>query len=191
MDVVDEEDRPVPPGEIGELVARPAGRAASLEYFKNPEASARKTRGGWLHTGDMCRRDEDGWLFFVHRKEEGGLRKLGEFVSEGFIRRVLAEVPEVLDVHVYGVPSRGGAPGETDIAAAVVLADRERVDIRALFEHCERSLERSHMPDYIQVVDELPKTPSEKVQTRLLVEALESGQGVYTREQMAASPGGS
>jgi acyl-CoA synthetase (AMP-forming)/AMP-acid ligase II len=187
MDVVDEDGRPVPAGEIGELVTRPAGREATLAYFKNPEASATKVRDGWLHTGDMCRRDEEGFYFFVHRREEGGLRKLGEFVSEGFVRRVLAEDDEVLDVHVYGVPSSRGAPGETDIVAALVVRDREQFDARALFDHCARTLERSHVPDYIQVVEELPKTPSEKVQTRFLAQALESGQGVYAREQMAVS----
>jgi crotonobetaine/carnitine-CoA ligase len=183
MDVLDEEGNPVPAGELGELVARPAGGAAALEYFKNPEASARKIRGGWLHTGDMCRRDAEGWFYYAHRREEGGLRKLGEFVSEGFVRRVIAEDPGVLDVFVYGVPSAGGAPGETDIVAAVVVS--EGFDARALFDRCARQLERSHVPDYIQVVDEFPKTPSEKIQTRFLAEALKAGRDVYTREQMA------
>jgi carnitine-CoA ligase len=143
-----------------------------MEYYKNPEASAKKVRGGWLHTGDVVRRDEDGWLFFLHRKEEGGLRKLGEFISEGFIRRVIAEFPGVADVHIYGVPSRAGAPGETDIVAAVVLTDPGTFAVETLIGHCWDRLERSHVPDLVQVVDELPKTASEKVQTRFLVEAL-------------------
>src|SRR5207245_4268876 len=125
MDVFGEDDRAVPAGQVGELVVRPAGQQAVLEYYKNPEASARKTRGGWMHSGDMCRRDEDGWFYFGFRKEEGGIRKMGEFIQEGWIRRVLAEDPEVLDVHVYGVPSLSGAPGESDIVAAVVVRDKE------------------------------------------------------------------
>ena len=63
----------------------------------------------------MCWRDEQGWLYFGHRKEEGGIRRLGEFVQPGFIGRVLAEDPEVLDVNVYGVPARSAAPGESDV----------------------------------------------------------------------------
>jgi acyl-CoA synthetase (AMP-forming)/AMP-acid ligase II len=172
VDVVDEEDRPVAPGDPGELVLRPAGGTAVMEYYKNPEASAKKVRGGWLHTGDAVMRDEDGWLFFLHRKEEGGLRKLGEFISEGFIRRVIAEHPSVTDVHIYGIPSRAGAPGETDIVAAIVLADGNGFEVEALIEQCRHRLERSHVPDLIQVVAELPKTASEKVQTRFLIEAL-------------------
>jgi crotonobetaine/carnitine-CoA ligase len=171
-EVVDDEDQPVPPGQPGELLLRPLGGPAVMEYYKNPEASAKKTRGGWLHTGDVVRRDDDGWLFFLHRKEEGGLRKLGEFIAEGFIRRVIAEYPGVSDVHIYGIPSRAGAPGETDIVAAVVLNDPEDFAVDALIAHCRQRLERSHVPDLVQIVAELPKTASEKVQTRFLVEAL-------------------
>jgi crotonobetaine/carnitine-CoA ligase len=171
-DVVDDRDRPVGPGQPGELLLRPAGGEAAMEYYKNPEASARKIRGGWLHTGDIVRRDEDGWFFFLHRKEEGGLRKLGEFIAEGFIRRVIAEYPGVADVHIYGIPSRAGAPGETDIVAAVVLTDTGDFSVDALIAHCWDQLERSHVPDLVQVLDELPKTASEKVQTRFLVESL-------------------
>jgi crotonobetaine/carnitine-CoA ligase len=183
MDVVDEAGRPVGPGAAGELVVRPKGGNARLTYFKNPEASAKKVRNGWLHTGDMVTRDTDGWLFFGHRKEEGGLRKLGEFISEGFIRRVLAEDPEVVDVHIYGVPSRNGAAGESTVVAAVVVRNPEVFDADALFSRCESRLERSHVPDVIQVVDDLPRTVSEKVQTRFLAAALTTGDAsrVYSR----------
>jgi crotonobetaine/carnitine-CoA ligase len=187
MDVVDEGGNSMPPGELGELITRPAGREAVLEYFKNPDASARKVRNGWMHTGDMCRRDEGGWYFYGHRKEEGGLRKLGEFLSEGFIRRVVLEHAEVRDVHVYGVPAAGGAPGEKDIVAAMVVRDPAAFDARALFAHCAAHLERSHVPDFLQVVGELPKTATEKVQTRFLIEALATGRGVYTREEAGAT----
>ena len=173
MDVLDAEDRSVGPGEQGELVCRPVGGEARLTYFQNPEASARKVRDGWLRTGDMVTRDAGGWLFFDHRTEEGGLRRLGEFISESFIRRVLAEHEDVLDVHIYGVPARSGAPGETDVVAAVVPRDPGSVDVAGLFALAERDLERSHVPDYIHLVAELPRTASEKVQTRHLLDAFD------------------
>jgi acyl-CoA synthetase (AMP-forming)/AMP-acid ligase II len=189
MDVLDAEDRSVPPGELGELVVRPVGGEARLTYFQNPEASARKIRGGWLRTGDMVTRDADGWLFFDHRKEEGGLRRLGEFISESFIRRVLAEHDDVLDVHIYGVPARSGAPGETDVVAAVVPRDMARVDVAGLFALAERDLERSHVPDFVHLVAELPRTASEKVQTRHLLDAFdEFGPHVFSRRRIAAAP---
>jgi crotonobetaine/carnitine-CoA ligase len=70
--------------------------------------------------------------------------------------------------------------------AAVVVRDKERFEARALFERCVRELERSHIPDYIQIVDELPKTASEKVQTRFLAEALDRASPyVFTRQKGA------
>jgi acyl-CoA synthetase (AMP-forming)/AMP-acid ligase II len=184
MKVIKENDRPAEPGEIGELVVRPAGRAASVTYHRNPDASANKARGGWLRTGDMCWRDERGWFYFAYRGEEGGLRKMGEFVSEGFIRRVLAESPDVLDVHVYGIPARNAAPGETDIVAALMVRDKAHFDVGLAFRRCARNLERSHVPDFIQLVDAFPKTASEKVQNRLLVEGFDlSRPYVFARPQ--------
>jgi acyl-CoA synthetase (AMP-forming)/AMP-acid ligase II len=187
MDVVDEDGQPVAARTVGELVLRPAGGEAKLTYYKNPEASARKVRNGWLRTGDMVTRDEDGWLYFSHRREEGGLRKAGEFIAEGFIRRVLAEDPDIADVHIYGIPSRTGAPGETDIVAAVVPRDADAFAPEAVFARCASLLERSHIPDFLQVVDDLPRTASEKVQVRFLIEQLtESAPNVYLRPTVAA-----
>ena len=186
MEVLDEQDRPAAPREIGELVARPAGGSAAVTYYGNPEASERKTRGGWLRTGDMCWRDEQGWFYFAHRREEGGIRKMGEFVSDGFIRRVVAEHPDVLDLHVYGVPSRSGAPGESDVVVAVVVRDPAAFDVAGLFARCQADLERSHVPDYVQVLEELPKTATEKVQTRLLAEAFDpAAADVFERPEAA------
>jgi acyl-coenzyme A synthetase/AMP-(fatty) acid ligase len=182
MDVLDEDGRSVGPDGLGELVVRPANGEARCTYFKNPEASARKVRDGWLRTGDMVRRDAEGWLYFDHRREEGGLRRMGEFISESFIRRVIAEHPDVLDVHVYGVPARNGAPGETDVVAAVVLREGVAPDAAALFALAEKELERSHVPDFVHVVAELPRTASEKVQTRFLVEDFSAaGARVFAR----------
>ncbi len=187
MHVVGEDGRPLPAGQVGELVVRPAGRPARVEYHQNPEASAQKTRGGWLHTGDMCWRDEHGWFFFAHRKEEGGIRKLGEFVPEDLIVRVLAEDPHVHDVHVYGVPARSGAPGESDVVAAVVATDPDWLDVAALFARCAERLERPYVPDFVQVLDELPKTATEKVQTRLLVQSFDpSSPRVVSRDDVLA-----
>jgi acyl-CoA synthetase (AMP-forming)/AMP-acid ligase II len=188
MRVLMQDGRPAAPGELGELVVRPAGGAAAVTYHRNPEASARKTRGGWLHTGDICWRDGNGWFYFAHRKEEGGLRKMGEFISGGFICRVLAESPDVLDAHVYGVPSRGAAPGEADIVAALIVCDKDHFDVRSAFARCARHLERSHVPDFIQLVDDFPKTASEKVQNRFLVESFDPARAyVFAREDWLAA----
>jgi crotonobetaine/carnitine-CoA ligase len=176
MRIVDEHDHECAPGEVGELISRAVGGETRVEYLKNPEASAAKTRGGWLRSGDMCRRDADGWLFFSHRKGSE-IRHNGEFIQPDFVEKVLAEDPQVSDVYVYGVPAASGAPGEKDVVAAVVPADPARFDARRVFRVLGERLERSHVPTYLQVLAEIPKTASEKPQERFLVADLEARRG--------------
>ena len=170
MKIVDEEGNECPPGVPGELISRPTtGEDAAVEYFKNEKASAKKTEGGWLRSGDVCHRDEEGWLYFDYRKG-GGIRHNGDFVNPGFVEKVIAEHPQVDDVFVYGVAAASGAPGEKDVVAAVVPRDRTVFDPAEVFATCVRDLEANFVPTYLQVVEEIPKTASEKPQERFLVE---------------------
>jgi crotonobetaine/carnitine-CoA ligase len=171
MRVVGEDGTECPPGVLGELVSRPTSGAASLvTYFGNAVASQAKTAGGWLRSGDVCHRDVEGWLYFDYRKG-GGIRRNGDFVNPGFVEATLAEIPEVTDVYVYGVASQNGAPGEKDVVAALVV-DRARFDPATVFAACRRKLEANFVPSFLQVLDEVPKTASEKPQDRFLIEAL-------------------
>ncbi|HVN43572.1 MAG TPA: AMP-binding protein [Steroidobacteraceae bacterium] len=168
--IVDDEGKEVPRGEPGELLFRWAdGTPITIEYFRNPEASARKCAGGWLHMGDIVREDADGWLFFLARKG-GGIRRNGEFINTGFLEKVIAEFDGVDDVYVYGVPARSGAPGEKDVVAAVVPVNASGFDPAALEGHCRSKLEPGMVPSYIQVLEAIPKTASEKPQDRFLME---------------------
>ena len=169
--IVDEDDNECPPGVTGELISRVAGAETKVEYLKNPEASAAKTRGGWLRSGDMCHRDADGWLFFDYRKGTE-IRHNGEFIQPDFVQKVLAEFPEVDDVYVYGIPAKSGAPGEKDVVAAVVLVSGARFDPVEFFRACAAQLERNQIPSYVQVLPEIPKTASEKPQDRYLIDDL-------------------
>jgi crotonobetaine/carnitine-CoA ligase len=182
MQVVDEDGNACPPGVIGELISRPStGEKAEVEYFKNADASKKKTEGGWLRSGDMCHRDENGWFFFDYRKG-GAIRHNGEFVNPGFVERVIAEHRQVDDVFVYGVPATSGAPGEKDVVAAVVAASPDSFDPASVFAMCVGRLEASSVPSYIQVVDEIPKTASEKPQERfLLARFAPDAEGVHPR----------
>jgi crotonobetaine/carnitine-CoA ligase len=183
MKVLDESDNECPPGVPGEICSRPAsGESAKVEYHDNPDASEKKTRGGWLRSGDIGHSDEEGWLFFDYRKG-GGIRRSGDFVNTGFVEKVIAEHPDVSDVFVYGVPSKLGAPGESDVVAAVVAAPGRTLDPASVIELCRRGLEPNFIPSHLQVVDEIPKTASEKPQERFLRERFAIGaEGVYTRE---------
>ncbi|MCC7413123.1 MAG: AMP-binding protein [Gammaproteobacteria bacterium] len=170
--IVDEEDREVPDGTPGEIVFRNAdGSVAPVRYFRNPEASAAKTRGGWFRTDDIGSRDADGWYYFHYRKG-GGIRHNGDFVNPAFVERAISRFDSVDDVFVYGIDSSSGAPGEKDVVAAVVARDRARFVPQALYAHLHRELDRNAVPGLIQVLDEIPKTASEKPQERHCIELL-------------------
>jgi crotonobetaine/carnitine-CoA ligase len=171
MKILDENDQECPPGVPGEICSRPAGGGApTVEYHGNPEASKKKTRGGWLRSGDIGHTDEEGWLFFDYRAG-GGIRHNGDFVNPGFVEKVVAEHPDVSDVFVYGVPAKSGAPGEKDVVAAVVALPGRSIDPASVRDLCRRGLEANFVPSYLQVVDEIPKTASEKPQERFLRDA--------------------
>jgi len=175
MRIVDVHGDECAPGVIGEIVSRPAtGEPASVAYFRNESASRAKTAGGWLRSGDMGHRDAEGWLYFDYRKG-GGIRHNGDFINPGLVEKVIAEHPAVSDVFVYGVPAASGAPGEKDVVAAVVPEPGVGFDAGTLFAHCRRGLEANAVPSWVQVVDEIPKTASEKPQERFLLERFAPG----------------
>jgi crotonobetaine/carnitine-CoA ligase len=189
--IVDETGKQVPHGTPGELLVRPAdGAPFKVEYVGNPEASAQKGEGGWLHMGDVVREDAEGWLFFEYRKG-GGIRRNGDFITPAYVEKALAESGLVSDVYVYGVPASSGAPGEKDVIAAVVPAPGKTLDAQALFLRCREALEANFVPSFIQVVPEIPKTASEKPQERFLIEALAAQpHNVYAEDKLIVARAG-
>lgn len=174
MRILDDQDNECPPGVQGEICSRPiSGDSPKVAYHGNPEASAAKTRGGWLRSGDIGHTDDNGWLFFDYRKG-GSIRRSGDFINPGFVEKVVAEHPAVSDVFVYGVEARSGAPGEKDVVAAVVVTDGESIDAESVLAHCRAGLEANFVPSYLQVLDEIPKTASEKPQERFLRERFDT-----------------
>jgi crotonobetaine/carnitine-CoA ligase len=179
--IVDENDVECAPFVQGEIVFRNADHSCQpVEYFKNPGASAQKTRGGWLRMGDIGHTDESGWLYFDYRIG-GGLRRNGDFVNAGFVEKVVAEHPQVDDVFVYGVDAASGVPGEKDVVVAVVAAKHQVLDAAELFRYCRAHLEANFVPGFIQVMEEIPKTASEKPQERFCLESFRANPGsVFT-----------
>jgi len=168
--VVNEQDQPCAANEQGEIVFQNSdGTCPVITYFKNPQASAKKTADGWLRMGDIGYQDEEGWYYFSYRKG-GGIRRNGDFVNPAFVEKELAEHPEVDDVFVYGVPSSNGVPGEKDVVAAIVAVDRAAFNAESVFALCRAQLESNFIPSYLHLVDEIPKTASEKPQERFLLE---------------------
>lgn len=171
--IVDEAGKDVARGAPGELIFRHAsGDPFIVQYYGNPEASQRKCADGWLRMGDVVHEDDDGWLYFNYRKGSG-IRRNGEFIATAFIEKAIAESGLVDDVYVYGVANEKLAPGEKEVVAAVVPKAGAMLDAQQLFAHCRQQLEAGMLPGFIQVLEQIPKTASEKPQDRYLLEAFE------------------
>jgi len=139
----------------------------TVDYLGNKEASDAKTRGGWLRTGDMVTRDEQGWYFFQHRKGSE-LRRAGDFIQPDHIERVMGEHPDVSEVCVYGIPAASGAPGESDLVAALAPFEGRTIDPATIFAKCRQNLEPNFVPSFLQIKETIPKTISEKALDRIL-----------------------
>ena len=167
MKIVDENDNELPPGERGELISRMTFGPTTVNYFGKKKESSEKTRGGWLRSGDICHKDKKGYLYFDFRKG-GGLRRQGDFIQPDFVERVVGEHATVSEACVYGIPAASGAPGESDIVVAVAPFEGATVDLDSLRELCRKKLEANSLPSYFQLVNEIPKSSSEKHLSRLL-----------------------
>lgn len=180
--IVDENDNEVPTGQAGEIIFRNAdGTSPVVRYLKNPDATLKKTRGGWLRMGDIGYADEDGWLYFLYRSG-GGIRRNGDFVNPAFVEKELAELDVIDDVFVYGVSLPKNAPGEKEVVAAIVPNDALEFDAAEIFKICAENLEGNFIPTFLQVVDEIPKTASEKPLERVLLDGFAiDGANIYTR----------
>lgn len=178
--VVDEADNPVPPGETGELICRLTKGDTKVDYLGLPDESKEKTKGGWLRTGDMVHRDEKGWYFFDFRKGSE-LRRSGDFIQPDYVETVLGGHPDVSEVAVYGVPAASGAPGESDLVAALSPFEGKALDPKSVYDWCREKLEANFIPSFLQVVDDIPKTITEKALTRVLKEAFQKGEGTIYR----------
>ena len=163
----DDNDSEVATGSVGEIVVRANEPSImSSGYYGMPEATVAANRNLWFHTGDLARRDDDGYFYFVGRRAES-IRRRGENISAFEIEEVDKLHPAVLDAAAYGVPSEFT---EEDVMVAVVPRPGHVADPRALIEFCEGGMARHMIPRYVDIVDHLPRTPTEKVEKRTLVE---------------------
>jgi long-chain acyl-CoA synthetase len=162
MRVVDDQDRDVPTGEVGELLVR--GDHVMKGYWRAPEATAEVLRGGWLHTGDLGHVDEDGWYTIVDRKKDMIIRG-GFNVYPREVEDVLYEHPAVRDAAVIGVPDEHF--GE-DVAALVVLREGAQATPAELRAYLRQEVAAYKYPRQVVLVDDLPLGPTGKVVKREL-----------------------
>ncbi len=154
--VVDERDCPVPQGEVGELCVK--GPGVMVCYYKDPEATADVLKDGWLHTGDMARMDEDGFLFLVDRKKDVIISG-GENLYPVQIEDFLTAYPKVHDVAVIGLPD----PRLGEIAAAVIQIKEGMTCTESEINQFCMDLPRYKRPRKIIFAD-VPRNPTGKIE---------------------------
>jgi acyl-coenzyme A synthetase/AMP-(fatty) acid ligase len=167
--VEDESGRKLGPGEVGELVVR--GRHVMRGYWEDPLKTAERFRSAPLpgeriyHTGDLFRTDEDGYFYFVSRKDDI-IKSRGEKVAPKEVENVLHTLNGVVEAAVVGVPDP--VLGQA-VKAVLVLASGVRVTQTEVLAHCRAHLEDHMVPKYVEFRSELPKTGSGKLQRNSLV----------------------
>jgi len=160
--VVDSEDNDVPVNEPGEIVIR--GHNIMKGYYKRPEATAEAMRGGWFHTGDIARRDEEGYLFIMDRVKDMILRG-GFNVYPREVEEVMMTHPAVSMVAVIGVPHE--SLGE-DVKAFVIRKPGAEVSEDELMSWCKENMAAYKYPRSIEFRDQLPMSATGKILKREL-----------------------
>jgi len=158
--IVDDQGRELAPGQPGELAVQ--GDLICKGYYRNPEATAAMMRDGWLMTGDIGYRDEDGYIYLVDRKRD-------MIISGGFnvypseVEQAISELPAVLDVTVIGAPDEKW--GER-VVAVIALKPGAPLSADEVIEHCKQRLGSVKAPKQVEFRDSLPKSPNGKVLKR-------------------------
>ncbi len=165
--VVDDDDRSVPPGETGEIVVRPTRPNTMMQgYYDDPDHTVGAWRNQWIHTGDIGYLDEDGFLYFVAKRDNSIYRgTIAGRISSLEIESVIDALSDVRESAVVGVTNERG---HEEIKAVVVPAEGFDLDPVAVCRHCEQQLPYLKVPRYIELRDALPRSPSGKVQKRTL-----------------------
>ena len=163
--IVNDDDEEVPPGTVGECVCRPREPWTSMTgYWNMPQPTSEVFRNQWLHTGDLLYQDEDGNFFYVDRKSDS-IRRRGENISSMEVEAEINAHPDVIESAVVGVPSE---LGEQEVMAMVVVAGSTTLEPDALIEFLGPRLPRYAVPRYVEFVEALPKTPTQKIQKNII-----------------------
>jgi fatty-acyl-CoA synthase len=157
MKIVDENDNEVPPGTVGEIVAR--SPSVMMGYYKDPERTAEVFRGGWLHTGDLGRMDEEHFFYFVDRKKD--IIKTGaENVSSVEVEQWVAKHPQVAECTAVGLPHEKW--GEA-VTVFVVPSPGAAIEGEEIIAYCREGLAGYKVPKRAIILSEIPKNPSGKI----------------------------
>ncbi len=160
--IVNEDNKFLPPGEVGELICR--GPNVMQDYYRNQKGTDEAIINGWLHTGDLARMDDEGFFYIVDRIKEM-IVSGGENIYPGEIEEVLIKHPAIVDVAVVGVPDPDW--GES-VKAFVVLMEGKTVDEQEVIVFCKKYLASYKKPKAVAFVPSIPRNQTGKALKRLL-----------------------
>jgi long-chain acyl-CoA synthetase len=167
--IVDENDDDVPVGDVGEIIGR--SEAMTIGYWQMPEATAEKLKNGWLHTGDLGRFDEDGYIYIVERKNDmiisGGVNVYPREIEE-----ILYTNPVVSEVSVIGLPDEHWG----EVVKAVIVLKKGAITTEAeIIEFCGKHLAGFKKPKSVDFWEELPKSSTGKILKKDIRKHFEKG----------------
>ncbi len=162
LKIFDESDHEMPYGQQGEIVIR--GEGVMQGYWNRPDESRTALRGGWLHTGDVGRMDSDGYVYITDRVKDM-INVSGFKVWPAEVEQYLYKMPGVQEAAVYGIPA--GAQGEQVVVAVVLKAGATLVSAD-IIAYCREHIAAYKVPARVDIVTELPKSPSGKLLKRVL-----------------------
>jgi crotonobetaine/carnitine-CoA ligase len=179
--IVDDERKPIGVNEVGEICIQPTSEGLMMKgYYKMPEATAREFQEGWFYTGDRGYLDADGYLFFVDRKKES-IRRRGENISAYEVELIISRHPSILEVAAVPVSSE---LSEDDVMVYVVLKIGEALTHAEVVHFAAENMSYFMVPRFVEFIDELPKTPSEKLEKyKLKKSAEERREQLWDRER--------
>ncbi len=175
MAIWDDDGRSLPDGQTGEIVIK--GPNVMKEYYNNTEATAKSLQNGWLRTGDLGYRDQDGYYFIVGRKKEMIIRG-GENIYPREIEEVLFEHPDVQDCAVVGLPDK--KYGE-EVAAFIILKGGSSADEKEIRSYLRNKIADFKRPRLIEIVTDLPRTATGKIQKNKIIEEYVGNQTLISK----------
>jgi crotonobetaine/carnitine-CoA ligase len=165
--IFDEYDNELPPGEVGEIVARSKEPySMMLGYYKMTEETLAAYRNLWFHSGDRGFFDEKGFLHFVDRKKEA-IRRRGENISAFEVEKVLNSHPAVLESAVVPIKS---PMTEDEVKAVIAVKGGAKLDYEELIHYCEDRMAFLAVPRYIEIKERLPKTSTQRIEKYKLIQ---------------------
>ncbi|MGY8667867.1 AMP-binding protein [Bradyrhizobium sp. UFLA05-109] len=182
VEIVNESGGSTAPREVGEIRVAERERGVMVaHYHKDPETTAKTIRDGWLYTGDLAYRDEDGFIFFLGRKKDS-LRRRGENISAWEVERVINDHPAVEESALIGVPNE---LADEDLKLFVKLKLGQDLGAAELLGWCEPRLAAFQIPRFVAFVDDFCKTPTQRIQKQFLSKAIDDG--CFDRERVSTA----